>query len=136
MPRALLLTALSAALTLTFACSEEPPEDEDDAGTGAMGGGGDDGKHHPPPNGTRISEEEACNLLRDAYDQKVQDLGCVQTLPVCLAFIRVPYDPDCAEFDQGSVQGCIDFYNDIWRCDLLDFEACVVTVYPENAVCP
>jgi hypothetical protein len=129
---------VSACVSLA-ACGDETAAD-DDGGAGATGGsGGDDGRFHPEPNGVHISEAEACDLLREAFNTKVQDLECFpSTVRTCPNFLRVPYDPDCAEYDQGSVQGCIDFFNDIWRCELLVEDACVLTLYPETApsMCP
>ena len=47
-------------------------------------------------------------------------------------------DPDCVEFDQGSVQGCVDHWNSVTLCELLFEDDCVATVYPgtEPAGCP
>ncbi len=105
---------------------------EDDGGGGA--GGVDDGKFP-----TAITEAEACDTLQNAYQQRVMDLGCgSKTVRTCPGFVRVIYDPDCVEFDQGSVQGCVDYWNGIDRCTDLFEDDCIATTYPgtEPAGCP
>lgn len=133
-----LAIALCSTL-LTFAavaCSDG----ESSSGGGSAGTGGlDDGKVYPEPNGVPISEAEACDLLQGAYSQRVTDLGCgTKTVRTCPSFVRVSYDPDCVQFDQGSVLGCVDHWNSISLCDLLFEDDCVATVYPgtEPAGCP
>lgn len=126
-------------LLFTFvavACSDDGTA----AGGGNAGTGGvDDGKVHPPPNGVQISETEACELLQGAYSQRVTDLGCgTKTVRTCPSFVRVTYDPDCVQFDEGSVLGCVDHWNSITLCELLVEDDCVAKVYPgtEPAGCP
>lgn len=123
-------TALS--LALFFACSSEP-ETDDDATSSAAGGGVDDGRLRPEPNGVHISEADACDQLRGALATKVQELACTKTLRACPNFLRATYGAECAEFDQGSVQGCVDHWNGIFNCSILDEDDCVVTHYPETA---
>ena len=128
----ILLTAMMIA-----ACSSGTNSN----GTSAGGAGGsvDDGKFHPDPNGVHISETQACELLQSTYQQRIFDLQCSsKTVRTCPGFVRVMYDPDCVEFDEGSVQGCVDWFNEIFNCELLSEEGCVATVYPgtEPAGCP
>jgi hypothetical protein len=112
---------------------------DDDGGGNGGAGGIDDGKFRPEPNGVHITEGEACDTLQNAYQQRVMDLGCgSKTVRTCPGFVRVVYDPDCVEFDQGSVQGCVDYWNGIDRCNELFEDDCLATTYPgtEPAGCP
>ncbi len=121
----------SLLFALAAACSSETSDDDDQTST--AGGGANDGKVRPEPNGVRISEADACAQLRGAFETKVQELACTKTLRPCPNFLRTTYTPQCSEFDQGSVDGCIEHFNGIFNCAILDESACVVTHYPENA---
>ena len=121
------------SFSLPFACSSETNNDDDDgASTGA--GGVDDGKLRPEPNGVRISEQDACDRMRGAVDAAAQLMNCTKTLRACPNFLRVTYTTQCSEFDEGSVQGCVDHWSSITNgCEFLDENDCVVTYYPESA---
>lgn len=115
-----------AAMALSLACSGD-----DEGSQSSAQGGMDDGKIRPDPNGVHITEAEACDRLQTAYAQRRFDLQCAsQTVQACPGFVRVVYDPDCVEFDEGSVQGCIDHWNDQHHCDLLIPDECIATTYP------
>jgi hypothetical protein len=122
------------ALVVAAACTVETEEDDDGTTTGT--GGVDDGKLHPEPNGVRISETEACEAMHDAVESAAQLMNCPKTLRPCPNFLRAqaPYPTDCAQYDEGSVQGCVDHWTGITNgCDLLDETDCVATYYPEEA---
>ncbi len=129
MIRPVALTVL--LLVISAACGSETTSSDDD---GAAGSGGiDDGKLRPEPNGVRISEAEACQLMHGALQSKVEQLKCTKTLRPCPNFLRTVYPTKCSEYDQGTVQGCVDHWNGIFNCDILDETDCVVVDYPENA---
>jgi hypothetical protein len=105
---------------------------------GACGGDdegddGGDGRHRPPPNGVHMSETDACTELSGALRQRALSLGCQSTLRACPDFLRSAYDPDCAEYDRGTVDGCVAFYQDISSCSEIDPSRCVLVLYPESA---
>lgn len=128
----LVAATLALAFASPLACSSETQTD-DDGTSSAAGGGVDDGRLRPDPNGVRITEADACEQLRGTLETKVQELACTKTLRPCPNFLRATYDPQCAEFDEGSVQGCVDHWNGIFNCSILDENDCVVTHYPESA---
>jgi len=111
------------------ACSESDPD---------PGADPDDGKYHPPPNGVHITEEEACLRLHEAFQDQASELQCSKTVRICPGFLRVQLTPECMEYDEGSVQGCVTFYQEITACAELIETDCVVTAYPgtEPAGCP
>ena len=88
--------------------------------TGAGGAGGmNDGKFHPPPNGVHTTEQTACSELTTALSAKGAQLqmgGCVGTAPICPQFVRVQSGLTCVEYDEGSVQGCISYYDMATSC--------------------
>lgn len=127
-----LLGTLALPLLITVACGSDTTADDDGSGTGA--GGVDDGKLRPPPNGVRISEEQACEAMRTAVDDAARTMNCTKTLRACPNFLRVTYTTQCAQFDEGSVQGCVDHWTGITNgCQFLNESDCVVTYYPESA---
>lgn len=123
--------ALPLGAALALACSSETGEDDD----GSSGAGGiDDGKLRPEPNGVRISEEEACTRMRGAVESAAQLMNCTKTLRPCPTFLHATYVTQCAQYDEGSVQGCVDHWSGITNgCQFLDENDCVVTYYPEDA---
>ena len=130
----LLLAPLTFCLIL--ACGDGG---ETTSGGGASGAGGmDDGRVRPEPNGVHITEAEACDALQTAYKEKAMACaGQNVTVRTCPNFVKALYDPDCVEFDQGSVQGCVEHYQSV-QCELRTEDGGVATVYPgsEPAGCP
>jgi hypothetical protein len=122
---------LTAGLLLLTACAGD---DDDDLNTSS----GDDGKYHPQQSGEHTSETAACAALQDAVRDKALSLGCTSTVRTCPGFLRVDYSPDCVEFDQGTVQGCIEYFQGIQVCADLVESNCVLVTYPgtEPAGCP
>jgi hypothetical protein len=132
--------ALAAALLLAISgCGSETKDNTDGSSSGAPIEAGD-GRFYPPGNGAHISEAAACDALADAQAARVQALKCNITTRTCPALLRVEFLVACMEYDEGSVQGCIDYYLTKKSCvDLKDaVEKCVVTAFPgtEPNGCP
>lgn len=125
------LAALFVALPLTLAaCGSSEP-----SGTGGSGGSGD-GKVRPEGNGQRQSQAAACKALLDAQDARGQALQCTITSRPCPTLIQVMVGgKDCLEYDQGSVQGCVDYYAQQNDCDAFSkaLDACLVTAFLDSA---
>jgi hypothetical protein len=98
----------------------------------------DDGRVHPTPNGVHISETQACDTLQTAFRNHAMSLGCSSTTRLCPEFLRAEFGTACMEYDQGSVAGCVEYYQGLTQCAELDPAMCVVTPYPgtEPAGCP
>lgn len=94
-------------------------------------GGGDDGRYHPPSNGQHETEADACSALSTAYGARFKALSCVGTTRGCPDFLQSQFGTDCHEYDQGTVQGCIDYYGKQTTCDDLrtSIDRCAVTPY-------
>lgn len=131
------LVALSVACS-NFACSSETDGNELSGGAVTSGAGGSDTRHHPDPNGVEVGETDACDTLRTAVEERALALGCVRTTRACPSFLRALYQPDCMQYDQGSVQGCVDYFNGLVICEELIEGDCVLTTYPgtEPSGCP
>ncbi len=86
-------------------------------------GGADDGKLHPAGNGVSVDEATACATLADALSGAGSDLACVTTFRACPGLITGLSTGSCASYDQGSVQGCADFYAAAADCDDLKARA-------------
>ncbi|MFW5740161.1 MAG: hypothetical protein ACOC1F_07330 [Myxococcota bacterium] len=71
-----------------------------------------------------IGEQEACEILRDAFDQHASRLGCTYTLPDCPGYIRDAETPVCSQYDEGSVTGCADFYATFTDCGEFEQRPC------------
>lgn len=99
-----------------------------------------DGRYYPPANGVHTTQDAACQALATAQETKRTMLGCVATTRMCPELLTFEFVTPCLEYDQGSVQGCVDHYNKQTTCT--DYKAavkdCVVTAYPgtEPAGCP
>jgi hypothetical protein len=120
-----------------MACSAGGDGSELGSGSGS-GGGGADGRHYPEPNGVHISETEACQVIGDALRGRALSLGCSKTVRTCPGLLRTQYDPDCMEYDQGTVYGCVDYFQSQSACEGLVETDCVLTGFPgtEPAGCP
>lgn len=115
---------------LAASCTTETVEsDPEDA---------DDGKVHPPPNGVHITEQQACTALQDAIQAQALTLGCSTTVRPCPTYLRAQFQTACMEYDEGSVTGCVAYYQSVSSCAELDPTICVVIPYPgtEPAGCP
>jgi hypothetical protein len=112
---------------------DEPPPKKS---TSATGGGGD-GKFHPPTNSKKISEAAACEAVAKIIDKVAADLQCLPyTAQTCPSMLRSLYMPHCMQYDEGTVKGCVDFYNKFTKpddCSRLLPDSCVLVGYPDTA---
>lgn len=100
----------------------------------ASGGGGGSGPYQPPGNGVPIGESEACNALLNAEDQAYLKLACGPvTRPPCPSFIQVGGHAACSQYDQGTVQGCVEYIASHASCDALKTKKCAVASLPGSA---
>ncbi|MFO0588547.1 MAG: hypothetical protein U0441_13445 [Polyangiaceae bacterium] len=119
--------ALTAALSL-FGCG--------DGGSGGSSGTTTttttDNRYHPPADGTHVTEKSACEALVNKQEKKLLALKCVGTGQVCPGFLRSEFSTECMEYDEGSVAGCIAYYDQQTTCDGLKaaIDDCVITAYP------
>lgn len=120
---------LLLTLVLATACGDSGESSDTDAG---------DGKVHPEPNGVHVSEDQACVALHEAFQDQAMSLGCSSTVRPCPQLLRVQFATACMEYDEGSVQGCVAFYESQTTCEQLVIEDCVATAYPgtEPGGCP
>jgi hypothetical protein len=125
LPRHMTLACLGLVCLLACPMEESGDDDDDDDGSG-----GTDTRYHAPPDGTHMGEMAACDALRNAFQDTAVQLKCSKTVRTCPGFVRANYDPDCVEYDQGSVQGCAEYYGSVASCQALVDTDCVVTVYP------
>jgi len=99
-----------------------------------------DGRHHPQGNGQHVAEAAACDALVQAQQSRFTALSCVGTTRSCPDFLRAEFTTACMEYDQGSVQGCVDYYAEATACDDLTkrIADCVVTPFrgTEPKGCP
>lgn len=93
-----------------------------------------DGKFHPPGSGMQAAEADACAALTAAQSQARTHLGCAGTSRTCPDFLRATSGVACLQYDQGTVQGCIDYYNQAKTCDELNQHIgdCVVAWFPDT----
>ncbi len=101
-----------------------------DIGSGTTGDPADasDGKFHPPGNGMPVAEGAACSTLTDAQTQHFMAMGCASTTRVCPDFLRTQAGTDCLQYDQGAVNGCLQYYADATSCMDLSQRASVCVV--------
>jgi hypothetical protein len=109
-----------------------------DTGSGTTGDPPDanDGKFHPAGNGKPVSEDAACTTLKAAQEQQAKNLnGCVSTSAVCPNLLRSQSGGECFQYDEGAVQGCVQFYSDTKSCPELTQarDTCVVATIAGSA---
>ncbi len=123
------MTTLALVLGCSTSCGGEQAESDSPV---------DDGKFHPAPNGVHLSEAEACDTVMAALQDRALALGCASTIRPCPNFLRVHYQPACMEYDQGTVQGCADYFAELTACTELVDDACVLEPFPgsEPDGCP
>jgi hypothetical protein len=120
--KALSFFALASWIAASAGCSSS-----DDAGGGASG------PFEPPGNGQPMGEAEACNALKDAESARRAALSCGPvTSPSCPGYISAGNEK-CSVYDQGTVQGCIDYVSKLTSCDALKPKNCVVKALPGSA---
>jgi hypothetical protein len=132
------MRALALSLFFTLVAAFAVPACGSDSGAGAAGSGGHggDGKYHPAGNGQHEAEAAACDALSQAQDARTQALQCTATSRPCPTLILVQVGgTQCLEYDQGSVQGCVDYYGQQGTCAALAqaIDACVVTSFADSA---
>jgi hypothetical protein len=139
MRRIQLAIATAALLLVVPGCGSETKESNGESSSGDPIEAGD-GRYRPLGNNTHVSEAAACDALSKAQGSRVQALGCNITTRTCPALLRVEFLVACMEYDEGSVQGCIDYYQTKKNCTDLKaaIDDCVVTAFPgtEPNGCP
>ena len=120
--------ALTFLLLLAIAACDSEAEDDSFVSSAGAGGTIIDNRFKPDPNGVPISETDACDILQSTVQDKALALSCSKTVRTCPGFLRVQYDPDCVQYDEGTVTGCRDYYNSILTCDELVEESCALVV--------
>jgi hypothetical protein len=124
--RLVLLAACVLAGVGALACGDSG------TGSGATGAGGaggtpDDGRFRPEPSGVAIDEADACGRLLDAAENVRGELQCVLTLRTCPDLVRLPAGQDCLTYDEGTIDGCVAYFEASADCDDLKarLESCV-----------
>jgi hypothetical protein len=83
----------------------------------------------PDASGQAMSEAAACSALVSALGNARTRLGCTSgDLPACPGYVRPPGGRQCAEYDQGSVEGCVAVIDSLTSCADLESRRCIVTV--------
>lgn len=134
-----IVLAAAALLLVIQGCGSET-QDNDDSSSGGDPIDAGDGRYYPLGNDAHISETAACAALEDAQSARVQALKCAITTRTCPSLLRVEFLVACMEYDEGSVQGCVDYYLTKKNCtDLKEaIDTCVVKAFPgtEPNGCP
>lgn len=132
----LVSTAASALILIVAALTTPACGSDGGTGAGGSGGGTGDGKYHPAGNGQRMNQDAACDALSQAQDARNTALVCTATSRPCPSLILVQAGgQECLQYDQGSVQGCVDYYAMQTTCDALAkaIDDCVVTAFAGSA---
>lgn len=129
--------AISLLCATYAACTGSSGDDgfgDDASATLSSATGMDDGKFHPMPSGFQISETDACEKLREAFETTALSIpSCTKTAPVCPNLLRVQFSTPCMMYDIATVDACVEYYESKKVCTELVIEDCVVVPYPETA---
>jgi hypothetical protein len=114
----------AAVLLLVPGCGTEDPPLEPS-----------DGKIRPPPSGERLMEAPACAALSDAHSKMMLSVGCAGTTRTCPTLLRAQSGSECAEYDKGSLDGCITHIQAQTTCPEVaaSLDECIVYAYPASA---
>lgn len=83
----------------------------------------DDGKVRPEGNGVARDEGDACDELSSTLADAAADLSCVATFRLCPELLSSLSGESCSTYDEGSVGGCVDYYEAAADCEDLAFRA-------------
>jgi hypothetical protein len=116
-----------AALALTL-CACAGSSGNDSPNTNDAG----DGKYHPAGNGKPVAATDACNELSQSVSAQGSKACSGQVFTVGQCPGGDAAKAHCAQFDQGTVQGCVTYFNSAMTCDDLRAKAtnCVVACQP------
>jgi hypothetical protein len=117
-----------AAFALAVGCTTKNDEDTGPANGGSSGGG-----YTPTPNGVGMNEQEACETLLEAFEKHASRLGCTYTVPGCPGYIRESTVPECSQYDEGTVNGCADFYAGFSACSEFEKRPCHIMNIVDSA---
>jgi len=99
----------------------------DDGGSGTPAG-----DYAPDGNGVAMDEADACKAITGAEDARRGALSCGPvTRPPCPTYIAAG-KPACSQYDQGTVQACVDFILTL-SCNELKTRKCIVKALPGTA---
>lgn len=73
-----------------------------------------------------MNEEAACEALRSALSSKLQSFqasGCVMTVRTCPSLVQFVGGEPCLQYDQGTVQGCVTYFQESASCEELKTRA-------------
>ena len=129
-PSLVLLVTTSLVIAFSSGCGADTT-----SGTTGDLPDANDGKFHPPGNGTPMSEATACTTRTDAQTPHYTAPGSASTTRVCPDFLRTQSGTECLQYDQGAVNGCLQFYSDAKTCMDLSKAAgtCVVATIASSA---
>lgn len=125
----LILTTGFLALAALAACSAK----DDDADTSQKDTEKGLEPYEPAGNGVHTSEAEACQRMIQALDQRASELGCVITYPSCPHYLRQSTNGACYEYDEGTIDSCVDFISKYPACEDFKRRPCVVAYFPESS---
>lgn len=97
----------------------------------SSGAGVVDNRYHPTPNQVAISEADACTRIYDAIQARKDMMpSCILTMQQCPAMLRSTYGLACTQYDEGTVDGCVEYFSKVSTCEELNPEDCALVGYP------
>ncbi len=112
--RAAIVALISSAMPLVGCGSDT------DGTSGTAAADASDGRYHPAGNGKAMTEQDACAALSNARQARGKDLACSATVRPCPTFLRAQFPGnDCAQYDEGTVTGCVAYYAGKSSCEAL-----------------
>jgi hypothetical protein len=123
-PASLLLSVLAGFCLVPSCTKSEDTEPFVPASEGAT---------QPEGGGDLLTEDQACERLRDAAASARKELGCSgPALPECPSFLRPGGGSGCYEYSSESVEACEDAYEAAFSCQTL--APCIATAVRNDAL--
>ena len=85
------------------------------------------GAVQPDAGGKLVAETPACDALTGAEAKARKDLGCPALAHACPEYIRPAGGADCFQYDQASLDGCVDLFSSFISCEDFTLHPCIVS---------
>jgi len=85
------------------------------------------GAVQPDAGGKRVDEATACEALATAEASARKDLSCPAAARSCPESIRPAGGADCFQYEQASIDGCVDLFSTFTTCEDFVLHPCLLS---------
>ncbi len=85
------------------------------------------GAVQPDAGGTLVDEATACAALTSAESSARKDLHCPAAAHTCPEYVRPAGGADCFQYEQASLDGCVDLFSSFTTCEDFALHPCLLS---------